>query len=108
MKCRSTAEECCIVHTHVPGQQTIVRDDDVVSNQAIVTDMRACHQEVLIADFGGAPLRAAAMDGTVFTNHVVVSDLDLRFSVRRERKILRRGANNAALSEEISKADLEN
>jgi len=45
------------------------------------------------------------MDRTVFADHVVISDLDLRFSFRRERKILRRRANNRALSDEITSAN---
>ena len=45
------------------------------------------------------------MDRTVFADHVVVSDLDLRFSFRRERKILRWRANNRALSDEIASAN---
>src|SRR5947208_17166079 len=45
------------------------------------------------------------MDRTVFANHVAVSDLDLRFSFRRERKPLRWRANNRALSDEIASAN---
>ena len=43
MKCRSTAEECRIVHTDMTGQQTVVGDDHVVSNLAIMAEMRTCH-----------------------------------------------------------------
>jgi hypothetical protein len=61
--------------------------------------------QIVIADFGDAALRAAAMNRTVFTNHVVVSDLDFRFSFQRERKILRRRADNRSISDEIAGAD---
>jgi hypothetical protein len=70
-----------------------------------VADVRPRHQEVVISDFRDATVGAATMNRTVFTNHVVVSDLDLRFSVRRERKILRRGANDRAVPNEIAGAD---
>src|SRR5947199_7630637 len=41
------------------------------------------------------------MNRTVFTNNVVIADLDLGFSFRRKRKILRRRANNRAVSDKI-------
>src|SRR6266516_5512853 len=105
MKRRSTAEERLIVHAHMTSQQTIVRDDDVVPDRAIVADVRTDHQEIVISDFGDATLWAAAMNRAVFANHVVVSDLDFRFSFRRERKILRRRANNRAMPDEVVSPD---
>ena len=105
MKCRSTAEECPIVHADVTGQQTIVGDDDVGPDFAIVADVSPRHQEIFVADLGDTALRAAAMDRAVFTNHVVVSDLDFRVSFQRERKILRRRADNRSMSDEVVGAD---
>jgi hypothetical protein len=105
MKCRSTAEESPIVHAHVTGQQTIIRDDNVVPERAIVANVSACHEKIVVADFGGAALRTASMNRAVFANDIVVSDLDLRFSFRRERKVLRRRANNGAMSNKIARAD---
>ena len=84
VKCRSTAQKRSVVHAHVTGQQTIVRDNDIVSDLAIVSDMRSDHQEILVADFRRAALGGAAMNGAVFADNIVVSDLDLRFSFRRK------------------------
>ena len=44
MKCRSTAEKRAVIDTHMPSQQAIVCDDDIVSDDTIVTDVRAGHQ----------------------------------------------------------------
>ena len=33
----------CLVHTDMTGQQTVVGDDHVVSNLAIMAEMRTCH-----------------------------------------------------------------
>jgi hypothetical protein len=105
VKCRSTAEESPIVHAHVTGQQTIIRDDDVVPDRAIVANVSACHEKIFVADIGGATLRTTPVNSAVFANDIVVSDLNLRFSFRRERKVLRRRANNGAMSNKIARAD---
>src|SRR5439155_11678916 len=42
MKRRSTAEKCAVIYADVTGQQTIIGDDDIISDFAIVADMRAC------------------------------------------------------------------
>ena len=82
MKRRSTAEKCAVIYADVTGQQTIIGDDDIISDFAIVADMRACHQEVFVADFSGAALSASAMDRAVFANDVLVADLNLRLPFR--------------------------
>ena len=60
------------------------------------------HQKILIADFRRASLDRAAMNGAVLADDVVVADLDLRFSIRRERNILRRRSDHRAMSNEIA------
>ena len=89
----------------MPSQQAIVRDDDVVPDRAIVADMRPRHQEIVISEFCDATVGAATMNRTIFANDVVVSDFDLRSSFWRERKILRRHANNRAISDKIARSD---
>src|SRR5438105_7962181 len=44
------------------------------------------------------------MNRAVFANHVLVSDVDLRFSFGRKRKVLRRRADDCAVSDEIAGA----
>ena len=80
----ATAEKRAVINPNVTGKQTIVRDDDVVSDDAIVTDMRPRHQKILVADFRRAALGAAAMNSAVFADDVVVADLDLGFSFQRK------------------------
>src|SRR6266496_1889527 len=45
------------------------------------------------------------MNRAIFANDIVVPDLDLGFSFRRKRKILRRSSNNYAMSNKIARAD---
>jgi hypothetical protein len=101
MKGRATAEKCAVIDPNVTGKQAVVSDDDVVSDLAIMTDVRTSHQKVLITNFCGAGLGGAAMNGAVFTDDVVVADLDLRFSLGRKRYILRRRTDDRAVSDKI-------
>jgi hypothetical protein len=105
MKDTTAAEKCSIVHANVTAEQTIVGDNHIVSNCTVVTEVRSGHQKIFVADYGRAPVRAPAMDGAVFANDVLIANFDPRFSFRRERKILRRRANNGAVSDEITSAD---
>jgi hypothetical protein len=87
------------------GKQTVVRNDDVVSDEAIVTDVRSGHQEIFIANFRHTSVGAAAMDCAVLANDIVVPDFDLRLSFRRKRNILGRRTYDCAVPDEISATD---
>ena len=67
--------------------------------------MRADHQKVFVADLGRTSFGAAAMDGAMLPNHIVVPDLDLCFSFRRKRQILRCRADNGAMSDKVTGPD---
>jgi hypothetical protein len=67
--------------------------------------MRTSHQKIFVADFGRAAVRTPAMDSAVFANDILIANLDPRFSFRRERNVLRRRANNCAVSDEITAAN---
>src|SRR6266576_2424290 len=87
------------------GQQTIVRDHDIVSDEAIVTNVRSAHQKILVANFRGAAVGAAAMNRAVLADNIVVADFDLRLSFQRKRNILRWHSDDRAVSDEISTGD---
>jgi hypothetical protein len=87
------------------GEQTIVRDDDVVPDEAIMTDVRSGHQEIFIANFRHTSVGAAAMDCAVLANDIVVPDFDLRLSFRRKRNILWRHTYDCAMPDQISATD---
>ena len=99
VKRRATAQERAVIDSNVTSKQTIVSDNDIISDLAIVTDVRSGHQKIVIADFCSAVLGGPTMNGTVFANDVVVSDRNLRFSVRRKRNILRRRTDDCAVSD---------
>jgi hypothetical protein len=105
MKHTTAAEECPVIHANVTAEQTIVGDDHAVSDHAIVTKMRTCHQKIFVADFCRASVRAPAMNRAVFANDILIANLNPRFSFRRERNVLRRRANNGAVSDEITGPD---
>ena len=70
-----------------------------------MADVRACHQEIFVADFCCAAFRAAAMNRAVLADDVVVSDLDFRFPFRRKGNVLGGRANDCAVPNEIAGAD---
>ena len=76
-----------VVHGHRPGkrgmvvdvdvsaQQRGVGDDDVIAQLAIVGDVAAGHEEVVVADAGDAVLLfGGAVDGDALADDVVVAD----------------------------------
>ena len=71
------------------GQQTIVRNDDVASDEAIVTDVRSAHQKIVVANFRGAAVGAASMDRAVLADNIVVTDFRSRPRLRSPRAIAR-------------------
>jgi len=77
----------------------------MIADLAVVADMRADHQKVFVADSGHTSFGAAAMDGAMLPNHIVVSDRDLCFSFRRKRQILRCRADNSAMSDKVTGPD---
>jgi hypothetical protein len=87
------------------GQQTIVRDHDIVSDEAIVTDVRSAHQKILVANFRGAAIGAAAMDRAVLSDNIVVPDFDFRFSFCGKTKHPAVAHQHRAVSDEISATD---
>jgi hypothetical protein len=88
----------------VSRQQTVVRNDYVVSDEAIVTDVRSAHQEIPVTNFCSAPIGAASVDRAVLTDNVVVPNFNFGFSFRRKRNILRWRTNDRAMSDKISAA----
>src|SRR5205823_7395102 len=69
---RSSDLKCAVVNAHMSGQQTIVRNGDVVSDEAIVTNVCSAHQKILVADCCGAAIGAASMDRAVLADNIVV------------------------------------
>src|SRR5438094_6689738 len=106
VRCRTAAEKCAIIHLNKTGQQTIVRDDDVVSDPAIVAYVGSSHQKILVAEFRRASFRRAAMNGAVLADNVVVADLNFGCSLGRKRNILWRGADHRAVANEITVTNL--
>src|SRR2546423_5305441 len=84
------------------AKQTVVRDEHVISNHAIMSDMRPGHEEILIADFCGAAIGAAPVDGAVLADDVAVPNFDLGISFWRKRNILRRHPDNGAVPDQVS------
>src|SRR5215471_13374655 len=62
VKNAAATEKGRIANSNVPAEQTIVRDDHIVSDLAVVSDMRTGHQKVFVPNLGDASFGAAAMN----------------------------------------------
>ena len=72
-------ERSVIVHVHVSAEHRAIGHDDVIAKLAVVRDVAAGHDEVVIADGRNTLfLFGAAVDRRALANHVVVADDDLR------------------------------
>ena len=105
MKHATAAEKRAIVNGDVAAEQTIIGDDDVVSYFTVVSDVRSGHEKILVADFGHTAFGAAAMDGAMLANDIVVSDRDVGLAFGGKGKVLRRGSDDCGVSNEVSRAD---
>ena len=105
MKHATAAAKCTVVNGDVAAAQTIIGNDDVVSDGAVVAEMRPDHQKILVPNHGGTAFGAAAMDRAVFAKDVVVSDLNGCFPLGRERQILWSRSDDATRSDKVPAAD---
>src|SRR5437588_117612 len=88
----AAAPNFIVADMDMTAEQTIVGDDYVVPDFAVVSDMRADHEKILVADFGYTVFGTAAMNRAMLANDIVVSDHDIGLAVGGEGKVLRRGA----------------
>ena len=105
MKHATAAEKRAVRDADMTAEQAIVCDDDAVSDFAVVAEMRAGHQKIFVADFRRASFGAAAMNRAILANDIVVSNGDIRFAFGRKGKVLRRGADNGAVPDKVTRSD---
>src|SRR5205807_10566162 len=95
------AEKRTVADADMAAEETIVRDNDVVCNFAVVSDVRPGHKKIFVADFGDAALGAAAVDSAMLANHIVVSNRNGGLAFRRKGKVLRRAADNCTVPDQV-------
>src|SRR5947208_2444921 len=89
------------------AEQAVVRHHNAITQDAIVPKMVSRHEKITVADRRPASLRAAAMDGAVFTNCIVVSNFDRALNLWIETQVLRCRANNGAVTNKITGPHLD-
>ena len=67
-------------------EQAIVCDDYVIRDLAVVPDVNANHEKILVTDPGRRAIRTAAVNGAMLADNIFISDLDPRFSVRGKER----------------------
>ena len=53
MQHAGAGNEDAILHRHMPAEKRAVRNDDMISNDAIVADVAVRHEQIVRADAGG-------------------------------------------------------
>src|SRR4051812_47386998 len=102
MKSRAAAKESLVIHANMSGQKTIIGDDHIIADGAVMSDVGAHHQKIVVAERCSRAVGAATMNGTMFANDIVVPDLNGRSSGLNEREILGRASNDAPGSNHIA------
>src|SRR4029079_19505537 len=101
----ATAEERCIIYPNVTGEQTIIRNDDVVSDLAIVPKVHADHEKISVPDHGRTVLRGPSMNRAMLSNHVTVANLDTALCGWIEPEILRSSTDEGCMADCIPATD---
>ena len=98
------AKESAVVHRDVAAEQAIVRDNDVVADRAVVPEMRAGHEKIIVAEASRGIRGRSAMNRDVLADEVAVADLHRTLRALLETQILRRAANDCAVSNLVRRA----
>jgi len=105
MENAAATEKGVVVHHYIAAQQHIVRDDDLVADNAVVSDMRVDHQKIFIPDLGRAVCRRSAVNGRLLANDVAFADFHPTSRGRRKTNVLRFTSDDCAVPDSIASAD---
>src|SRR6516162_622122 len=97
----TAAEKNSVVNFHVPSEQNVVSQNDVVCNSGVMAEVDSHHQQIVRTDYGIRAFLCAPMDRAIFTNHVAVPDLHSRSGFGIEAQILRKCSDDYAVTESI-------
>ena len=91
---RAAAYHRVVVNFDFAGKLARVGDYQAVVQDAVVTHVHVCHQQIVVADDGASLRSRAAVDGHELADGVVVANLAGRLFAL-EFKILRHSANHS-------------
>ena len=101
----AAAEKRSVIDLNVTREQTIIRDHHVIADLAIVSDVRAYHQKIFVANFCDAAFGAATVNRAKLADNIFVADLDPGLSFRRKGKVLRRRADHRSVTDQVIDSD---
>src|SRR5438874_7141548 len=70
-------------------------------------NVRADHEEIVVADPGHAVVSRSAMDRAILTDHVVVADLNTAPCVRVKSEILRRRSDHSSVTDHVARSNCD-
>ena len=101
MKSAAFGDKGMIVDTDVSAEQNIVRQDDVISQEAVVTEVRAGHEETVVGNRGHTAIGASPVNRAILPDRVSVSDSDRAGNTGMEAGVLWITSDNCAVPNEI-------
>src|ERR687888_513129 len=105
VKHAAAAEKSAIVYPDIAAEQAVVRDDHSISNFAVVTDVRSGHEVVFVADLCRTAIGAAAVNGAMLADDIIVADFHSRPFRQRKREVLWLRANDCCVPDHVPFAD---
>ena len=77
MHCRQATDDRVIAHLHMARESAVVRENDRISDDAVMTDVRVGEKIAAVPNTRPASSRSAAVDRDEFAKAIVVTDLQI-------------------------------
>lgn len=95
MDSKCAAKKGVVPYRCKSAEQAVVRNDDSISNLAIMTQVGIRHQETVLAHFRRCSILCRPIDRRSFPHYRPVTDSRIRCRIRIETQILRQAGNYA-------------
>ena len=69
----ATADNSKIVNLHFSGYLGSIPDDDMIFQYAVVSDMRVCHDQAVVSDYGFTLRRCSTVDRNALADSGIVT-----------------------------------
>lgn len=77
--CGGTRDDRVIVHLDVAGESHRVRENDMIADLAVMSDVRITKEQIVRPDPSGQAVVGATVDGRIFPENVVIANFEIRW-----------------------------
>ena len=97
----SASKEDAVAQFAMPGHHDVVRDDVVIADLDIVTEMGNGHEKIVISNDGVAPFPGAPVDGDMLAEAIAFTDENARLSGDIKTEILGSSPDDGAVTDRV-------